>query len=186
MQVPGDSEEMKMSESKQTTPARRPFWRRKDTWAVAVALAVLGAAVVAVPQAMAFRGLGGHGFAHDPDQARERAAVAVEWAFRAVDATEEQRRDGKVVVERVVDQLIPLGERHRVHREAVVQELVKSQIDRVALDRLREDGIAMADEASRIAVGGVADLAEVLSPEQRAELVELLHRFHGGTHPPSH
>jgi Spy/CpxP family protein refolding chaperone len=177
---------MKMSETKQTTPTRRPLWRRRNVWVVALALAVLGAGVVAVPAAMAFRGHGGHGFAHDPEQARERAAFAVEWAFRAVDATEEQRGDGKVVVERVVDQLIPLAERHRAHREAVVRELVKPQIDRVALDRLREDGIAMADEASRIAVDGVADLAEVLSPEQRAELVELLHRFHGGTHPPSH
>ena len=70
-----------MSENNQTTPERRPFWRRKETWAVAVALAVLGAAVVAVPTAMAFRGFGGHGFAHDPERAREHAAVAVEWAY---------------------------------------------------------------------------------------------------------
>jgi hypothetical protein len=31
---------------------------------------------------------------------------------------------------------------------------------------------------------GVADLAEVLSPQPRAELLELLHRFHGGDRPP--
>jgi Spy/CpxP family protein refolding chaperone len=154
---------------------------------VAVALVVLGAGVVAVPTAMAFRsfgGHGGHGFAHSPEQARERAAFGVEWAFRAVDATEAQRADGKAVVERLVDQLIPLAERHRAHREAVARELVQPQIDRAALEQLREEGMAMADEASRIAVDGVADLAEVLSPEQRAELLELLHRFHGGDHPP--
>jgi predicted transcriptional regulator len=44
--------------------------------------------------------------------------------------------------------------------------------------------MSLADEASRIGVDGVADLAEVLSPRQRAELLELLHRFHGGEHPP--
>jgi len=38
----------------------------------------------------------------------------------------------------------------------------------------------------RIVVDGVADLAEVLSPGQRAELLELAHRFHGGGHPPLH
>ena len=49
--------------------------------------------------------------------------------------------------------------------------------------RLREDGLALADEASRIGLDGVADLAEVLSPEQRIELLELAHRFHGGEPP---
>ncbi len=175
-----------MSEAKQTQPTRRPFWRRRDVWVVALALAVLGAGVVAVPTVMAFRGLGGHGghgFGHDPEQARERAAFGVEWAFRAVDATEEQRTEGKAVVERLVDQLIPLAERHRAHRETVAHELVKPQIDRAALEQLRQEGLAMADEASRLAVDGVADLAEVLSPEQRIELLELLHRFHrGGGH----
>jgi Spy/CpxP family protein refolding chaperone len=173
-----------MSESTKTTPERPAFWRRKDTWVVAAALAVLGAAVVAVPTAMAFRGHGGHGFGHDPQQARERAAFAVEWAFRAVDASETQRTEGKAVVERVVDQLIPLGERHREHREAVARELVKPQIDRAALEQLREQGMGLADEASRIMIDGVADLAEVLTSEQRAELLALLHRFHGGGHSP--
>jgi Spy/CpxP family protein refolding chaperone len=173
-----------MSESTKSVPERQSLWRRKETWAVAAAIAVLAVAVVAVPSALAFRGHGGHGFAHDPERARERAAFAVEWAFRAVDATEAQRAEGKVVVERVVDQLIPFGERHREHREAVARELVKPQIDRAALEQLREQGIAMADEASRIAVDGMADLAEVLSPEQRAELLELAHRFHHGAHSP--
>jgi len=178
-----------MSESTQTEPARRPFWRRRETWLVALALAVLGAGVMAVPTALAFRGFGGHGghgfghgLAQDPERAREHAAFGVEWAFRAVDATEAQKAEGKAVVERLVDQVIPLAERHRAHREAVARELVKPQIDRVALEQLREEGMAMADEASRIAVDGVADLAEVLSPEQRAELLELLHRFHESGH----
>lgn len=170
-----------MSETKQAKPTRRPLWRRRDVWIVALAVTVLGAGVVAVPTVMAFRsfgGHGGHGFGHDPQLARERAVFGVEWAFRAVEATEEQKAHGKAVVERLVDQLIPLGERHRAHREAVARELVKPQIDRAALEQLREEGMAMADEASRIAVDGVADLAEVLSPAQRAELLELLHRFH--------
>ena len=167
-----------MSDSTQTKPGSQRFWSRRETWIVALALAVLGVGVMAVPTAMAFRGLGGHGFGHDPERARERAAVGVEWAFRAVDATEEQRAEGKVVVDRVVDRLIPLGERHREHREAVARELVKPEVDRVVLDQLRREGMAMADEASRVVIDGVADLAEVLSPEQRVELLGLLHRFH--------
>ena len=174
-----------MSETK-PTEERRPFWRRRNIWIVTLAMGVLGAGAVAVPAAMAFRAFGGHGggfrhgMAHDPVKAKEHAAFAVEWAFRAVDATEEQKADGRVVVERVVDQLIPLGERHRVQREALVHEMGKPQIDRLALERLREEGLALADEASRIGLEGVADLAEVLSPEQRVELLQLAHRFHRG------
>jgi protein CpxP len=176
-----------MSQGTTTTPERRSFWRRRETWAVAVALAVLGTGVVAVPAALASRGFGGHGrhgLLDDPEKAREHAAFAVEWAFRAVDASEAQRAEGKMVVERLVDQLIPLAERHQAHREAVARELVKPQIDRAALEQLREEGMGLADEASQIVVDGVADLAEVLSPAQRAELLGLLHRFHGGEHPP--
>jgi Spy/CpxP family protein refolding chaperone len=179
-----------MSETKKKTPERRPFWRRRDVWVVGLALAVLGAGVIAVPTAMAFRGLGGHGghghgMMKDPEQARAHAAFAVEWAFRAVDATDQQKEDGRVVVERLIDQLIPLREQHLAHREAVARELVKPQIDRAALEQLRTEGLGMADEATRIVVDGVADLAEVLSPEQRRELLELAHRFHGGGHPPA-
>ena len=181
-----------MSETKKTTPERRSFWRRRNVWTVGLALAVLGAGVIAVPTAMAFRGLGGHGgrgFGHgmmkNPEQARAHAALAVEWAFRAVDATDQQKEEGKVVVERLVDQLIPLREQHMAHREAVARELLKPQVDRAALEQLRTEGLGMADEATRIVVDGVADLAEVLSPEQRLELLELAHRFHGGGHPPS-
>ena len=51
---------------------------------------------------MAFRAFGGHGggfrygMAHDPEKAKEHAAFAVAWAFRAVDATEEQKAHGRV------------------------------------------------------------------------------------------
>ncbi len=120
-----------MSDMKQTTPARRVFWRQRRFWTMAAALSVLGAVAVAVPAAMAHRGFGGHGghgFAHDPEKARERAAFAVEWAFRAVDATEQQQDEGRVVVERIVDELIPLGESHRAHRQGIARELVKPHI----------------------------------------------------------
>ncbi len=176
-----------MSEAKQMTSTRRPLWRRRNVWIVVAAVAVLGAGVVVVPTAMAFRsfgGHGGHGLMQDPERAKAHAAVAVEWAFRAVDATDQQKEEGRVVIERLVDQLVPLREQHLAHRQAVARELLEPQIDRAALEQLRSEGLGLADEASRIIVDGVADLAEVLSPEQRTELLELAHRFHGGEHPP--
>ena len=44
---------------------------------------------------------------------------------------------------------------------------------------LRLVGLKLADEASRTIVSGLADFAEVLKPEQRAELMEWVERFQG-------
>ena len=60
----------------------------------------------------------------------------------------------------------------------MARELAKPEIDREALERLRREEIALADQASKLAVGSIADLGEVLTPEQRAELVAFAHRFH--------
>ena len=40
------------------------------------------------------------------------------------------------------------------------------------------DGIELADETSKSVVVALADFSEVLKPEQRAELVEWMSRFH--------
>ena len=48
-----------------------------------------------------------------------------------------------------------------------------------ALERLRQQEIALADAASKQAVTAIGDLGEVLTPEQRSELVAFVHRFHG-------
>ena len=170
-------------------PDPTPSSRWRGYWITGVAVAALLAGAVAVPGVMAHRGFGGgrHGFGHglqDPEQAREHAAFAVEWAFRAVDGTEDQRQQARVVTDRVIDELGPIASRHRDHREAMVRELLKPQVDRAVLESLRERELSLADEASRVAVAAFADLAEILTPEQRAELVSLVHRFHESA--PSH
>ena len=114
----------------------------------------------------------------DPAAAKQHAGMAVEWALRGVDATDEQKQQARRITDRLVDQLGPVVEKHREHREAIARELAKPQIDREALERLRREEIALADEASKLAVGSIADLGEVLTPEQRAELIAFAHRFH--------
>ena len=114
----------------------------------------------------------------DPAAAKRHAGMAVEWVLRGVDATEEQKQQAKRITDRLVDQLGPVVEKHLGFRESMARELAKPEIDREALERLRREEIALADQASKLAVGSIADLGEVLTAEQRAELIGFAHRFH--------
>jgi len=78
-----------------------------------------------------------------------------------------------------VDDLQPLAERHRSIREAIAHELAKPNLDREELERQRQEGLKLADEASRTVVAALTDFAEILKPEQRTELAEWAARFHG-------
>jgi Spy/CpxP family protein refolding chaperone len=185
--------ESEMSETQQdrSEPTSRPASRRRWLWVGGGVLAGLAILLTLVPRASAFRYLAaprGHGFSHegfggrglhDPAQAKRRLGFAIEFALRGVNASEEQRQQVKRVMERTIDQLVPLAEKHRQHKHAMARELAKPEIDRAAIERLRKEGIAMADEASKTLAAAVTEAAEVLTPEQRAELIELAHRFHG-------
>jgi Spy/CpxP family protein refolding chaperone len=114
----------------------------------------------------------------DPAAAKQHAGMAVEWALRGVGATDEQKQQAKGITDRLIDQMGPVVEKHREHRDAMARELAKPEIDREALERLRRGEIALADEASKLAVASIADLGDVLTPEQRAELIRFAHRFH--------
>jgi len=172
------------------------FWRRRRFWlAGGGVLAGLAALAAVAPRASAYRALAGHGFvahgfgghgrhafgAHmmkDPAAAKQHAGMVVEWVLRGVDATDEQTQQAKRITDRLIDQLGPVVEKHREHREAMAGELAKPEIDREALERLRKEEIALADQVSKLAVASIADLGEVLTPEQRAELITFAHRFH--------
>ena len=168
-----------------------PFWRRRRFWlAGGGILAALAALAAVAPRASAYRALAGHGFGghgrhvfgaqlmKDPAAAKQHAGMAVEWALRGVDATDEQKQQAKRITDRLIDLMGPVVEKHREHREAMAGELAKPEIDREALERLRREEIALADQASKLAVASIADLGEVLTPEQRGELIAFAQRFH--------
>jgi len=185
-----------MPETNQGTEAGgTPLWLTRRFWLAAAAIvAALTLLAAVAPRASAYRALTGHGFGghgrhgfgaqvlKDPAAAKQHAGMAVEWALRGVDATEEQKQRARRITDRLVDELVPSIEKHRGFREAMARELARPEIDREALERLRQEELALADAASRRLVAAIADLGEVLTPEQRAELVAFAHRFHGEAH----
>ena len=162
---------------------RRVFWLGVAAASLAAAIAS-AIAVGGTREARAMRGFFGrdhgphrHGF-QDLEAAREHAELAAEWLLRSVDASEEQQARVREIVGASVGALAPLADQHRAHHQALVELLAQESIDRAALESLRAQELGLADQASRTLVASLADVAEALTPAQRAELLEFASRFH--------
>jgi Spy/CpxP family protein refolding chaperone len=106
----------------------------------------------------------------------ERMVNRLGWA---VDASSEQKQRLREVVQRMADDLRPLREKRREARRQMRDILAAATVDRSKLEALRADSIKLADQASQRVTTALADAAEVLTPEQRADLARRLERFGG-------
>jgi Spy/CpxP family protein refolding chaperone len=89
-----------------------------------------------------------------------------------VDATPEQEDKLEAIMDKLHDDVRPIMRGFRDTRDDVAKLLGAATIDREAAEKLRAERIAAADEASRKLTTALLDAAEVLTAEQRAELLE--------------
>ncbi|RWB97281.1 MAG: periplasmic heavy metal sensor [Mesorhizobium sp.] len=89
-----------------------------------------------------------------------------------VDATPEQEDKLEAIMDKLHDDVRPIMRGFRDTRDDVAKLLGAATIDREAAEKLRAERIAAVDEASRNLTTALLDAAEVLTAEQRAELVE--------------
>jgi len=147
---------------------------------VAIAGAGALAALLAAP-ALGGGGPFGHGGwgRHGHQRMSEKHIRAgVEWTLRGIDASDEQVDRITTIATSTVTELRGLHEAHDGAREQLVAALGGASVDRAALETLRAEHVAAADDASRKITDALAQIAEVLSPEQRAELVAEHAKFH--------
>jgi Spy/CpxP family protein refolding chaperone len=152
------------------------------TWGLLGAAAVIasGAAVGITQGAWAHAGFGRghfgdrhhHRFGDDPERAKQHALFAIAWMLREVDASDEQQARAEEITSGLVDRFAPLVAAHHEQHEAFVAALGADAVDREALHRLREQTLELAEQGSVAVVDALVDLAEVLTPEQRRELLE--------------
>lgn len=102
-------------------------------------------------------GFGGHGFAR---------------ALDSVDVTPEQEEKIWAIIDEARAELRPMMREFRGTREAVAELIGAATLDREAAETLRAERIAMFDDASRKMTAALIEAAEVLTPEQRAKLIE--------------
>lgn len=146
---------------------------KRTRWIVAGTVAVLALGGIGVAGAMGGGdGMGRHfmnaGFHHGGHFAGRGFGRALD----AVDATAEQEERIWAIIDATRAELRPVMREFRDSRETVVELLGSGTIDRAAAETLRAERIAAIDEASKKLVAAALDAAEVLTPEQRATLVE--------------
>ena len=144
------------------------------------------AAVVTVPLAMAAgpkAAFGHHGCHRGGDVTeeamRDRMDLGATFVLGKIDATAEQRAEVDVILDELAPELFAMRAEGAELRGALHDAIGGETIDAEQLEQLRQQGLEHADEASRLVLGAVVELAEVLTPEQRAELIEKAEAFHG-------
>lgn len=148
---------------------RRAWWRSGGfvalLFAAAVGLAALPGTVAAFGRHGAHGGHGRHGGDGGgfPEWRMEKLLDEVE-------ASDEQRDRIREIVETRKQSLGALHLRRGELHERVVELLTAEEIDRDALEALRAEQIERMAKASRVLADSLADVAEVLTPEQRVEL----------------
>jgi len=116
---------------------------------------------------------------HDPQRAKEHMQYAAGWMLNRLDVEDEARDQIQARLDAAFDELAPLMEGHREGRITWLEAMLRDDIDRGALEAQRLDAMAVAGEASEIVVSAMADVAELLTPEQRAELLDRIRDHHG-------
>ncbi len=94
-----------------------------------------------------------------------------------IDATQEQQEKITALVTAAAKDLKPVHDRMRATGKEIHGLLLADTIDRTALERLRAERLADAERISKNLVSALADVAEVLSPEQRKVLDERVKQF---------
>jgi len=178
-------------QANQSDPNRRHHGRRRRGFIAGLVLGAVAAGLVgfavgttmpaaeAALGALAHRGFGpGRDGPPTPEEAKEHAGFFIGFALHRLDATDDQEQRVQEIVDGAIDDLYPVVQEHHANRDEFRSILGGPTIDRAAIEKLRAEEMALADTLSRTVAAALADSAEVLTPEQRTELLERLGRFH--------
>jgi Spy/CpxP family protein refolding chaperone len=142
---------------------------------------VLGAFLV-LPFAFARAGFGGCE-PKSPEQAKEKASFVADKLLDRVDATDAQRDEVDALIDEIIPDLFAMKKDGRALKERIHEALMAEPVNAEELESLRQEAMAMADKASKKATESVLRISEILTPEQRAEIHQMMkekrERWHG-------
>jgi len=97
-----------------------------------------------------------------------------------IGASAQQKARIEALLKGAEDDFGVVHEGMRQDHEALVAALMQEPVDRAALEQVRKSHLQMADVASQRKFALIADVAAVLTPEQRKALAERAKQHHAG------
>jgi periplasmic protein CpxP/Spy len=157
-------------------PARKSFF--KNPWVIAGAFVLTGIAGFGLGKASSFRGhhmgWAGYGMSRGMDSSsmNSRAEYGINRVLSSVDATVEQKNRITTLVQSALAEMQPMRQSFRDGREKLAAALKATTIDRTGVEALRAEQLQKAEVLSRKMQDTLLNAADILSPAQRAQLVE--------------
>jgi protein CpxP len=138
------------------------------------ALVVVGGAVGIARAA----GLGPMAFmhGHDPAMAHDFIEFRATKMLKKVNATDAQQQQVMAILEDLFAKHEGMAAVHRQMHQQLVAALTAPTVDRAAIEALRAEAVSRIDQASKDIAKALGDIAEVLTPAQRAQLAQLAQR----------
>ena len=119
-----------------------------------------------------------HGFGHgmqrglDVDTVGQRAEKGINFILGRVDATTDQKSKIDEIAKAAIKDLAPLQQAHVAARDKFLAALKADKVDRAAIEQARTVHLALGETLSKRAAQAIGDAADVLTPAQRAKLVD--------------
>jgi Spy/CpxP family protein refolding chaperone len=149
---------------------RRRFFRRAGL------IGLIGTGGAAFGWNAHAHGRWGHG--HGGPVTEERLERMLKHLYVEVDATEAQKQRLGPIVREAVRELTPLHDKFHAARAQAISLLAAERVDAAAIEALRAEQLALAEQASRRVTRALTEAAEVLTPAQRRELAQRFERRH--------
>ncbi len=126
------------------------------------------------PWHMTVRGPMGFGGPLTTEQLVDRADRMVRHVAIELDANADQQAKLEAIVKSAVTDLAPMRDKFRTTHQRVHELLTAPNVDRAAIEKLRAEQVANVDALSKRIAQAIGDAAEVLTPDQRRKLGEML------------
>ncbi|OIO72009.1 MAG: hypothetical protein CO186_01065 [Zetaproteobacteria bacterium CG_4_9_14_3_um_filter_49_83] len=119
-----------------------------------------------------------HDFGHGWSQSgvTERLDRMTDRLIDEVDASDQQEDQIRAIARNYTPRLESLKAEHLNNRDAIARLLSQQQVDRQPMGQIRQNELATLDAASSELLQMIADISDVLSYEQRQQLVDGLSR----------
>lgn len=154
--------------------------RSRRRWIIAASIVGVLMLVGGTKAYVYAKGGGWHGWrGHmSAEEMSDRIALRVKYALADVDATGEQKTKVTEILQGTASDVHALAGEHRAAHKQLFEILTAETIDRARLEAVRAETLGLADQATKRIVQGVADAADVLTPEQRAQLAAKMEKRH--------